>query len=198
MILVQEHNISLRQHGRYSLLELSEAFNHDGISWDDNRLDGDEWVAGTAYPAEELPLSNQVTSLGGIPFVFPDKADSKNNNIACDSQRLCLATPVQTDMLAFLCSGDAGNYSETFSIFSHEHSPLKIRVGFSDWLNITPTLNSFDAIRTSHVHRGNADYFTPRSLWLQKICFSDVIHLKAIDLSDNPFAHIFGITVRQV
>ena len=54
---------------KFAMLVLDEAYNDDAISYDSNRADGDDWVFGSLFPAEELPESNSIVMIQGTPFI---------------------------------------------------------------------------------------------------------------------------------
>ena len=61
---------------KFHPVNLSEYFNNDGISYDDLKCDG----------AEELPDSNSLINIDGIPFYFPDKKPGAKNNLTLREQ----------------------------------------------------------------------------------------------------------------
>ena len=180
----------------FVLAHLDEAYNHDGISYDSNRLDGDEWTFGTAYPAEELPPTGARVEIKGVPFIFPPKEDGFNNNIALEDQRLKFIPEVpQAKVLYILASSDNGDFREMVVLeIPTQRTEFSLPVGFSDWMSIFPTMGAAKGLETSHVHRDGEDFETKRSLWVSKVGMPVIGDVSALRFGYNPSCHVFGVT----
>jgi len=179
----------------FSLLVLDSVLNEDAISYDLNRSDGDEWVLGIPYPAEELPPSKSVVWVNDIPFLFPNKEDQCLNNFFLSSQELTFA-PLQANKLFLLCSGDNGDYIEQASAIDVCGTPHDFEIGFPDSLNILPSFGASVGWRCTHSHYQNNDLTLRRTLWMQAITIDTEMPICSLRFNENPFAHIFCITLQ--
>ncbi len=188
-------NVPLSARASFGIMHLNEVFNNDAISYDSNRADVNEWFLG-AYPAEELPESEQTICMADVPFVFPRKDDGASNNFYLANQVVSFP-PMKLVKLFFLCAGDFGDYSEEIEIhFLNGSKQIRI-LGFPDGFNSSPTLGASYGLRCSHSHHKGSDLNFPRSIWLQEVQVNSNIAVCGLAFGDNPFAHIFSITIQD-
>ena len=180
----------------FGLLVIESIYNDDAISFDTNRSDGDEWVLGIPYPAEELPPSGQAIWVHDTPFLFPNKEDKANNNFHLNNQAIGF-NPVSTKQLSFLCSGDNGDYVEQIVLMHNDGDEEYAEVGFCDSVSALPSLGASIAWRCSHSHYNGKDLSVSRTLWLQQVQVDPKTPICGISFDYNPFAHIFCMTVEM-
>lgn len=142
---------------RYLPLDLRRYFNNDGISFDDLKCDGNFDGNGATFPAEELPSSNTLIHIDGIPFHFPSKERGEANNIALAGQTIGFA-PSRVKAIHALGAVEGQNgevYEEeiTVSLMNGEFAPVYL--GFSNWL-LTPQYNEKMVFECGHLHSPDA------------------------------------------
>ena len=195
------HNLVPSPTTGYSLLHLEGLFNNDAISYDSNRGDADPWLYGVAYPAEELPRSRAETQINQIPFFFPAKEDGHLNNFTFAQQTIDFDA-LHVKRIYFLCSGDYGNYIDDIGVQDETNCLQYMKLGISSWLVNEGVLGAQVGIRTTHVHdfiHGQyIDFWYPRTMWVQSISPNPQKRVTGLSFPDNPFAHIFAITIQTI
>ena len=177
----------------YTVLDIGSLFNDDAISFDSNRGDSSQWVRETTFPAEELPESNSIVVVNGVPFMFPSKRDECLNNFTFDEQYLHVPA-IRARALHFICGGDNGNYDEDIDIYLAESLPARESLSIPDVRALIPILGSRIGFRCSHSHLANDDYFSPRTMWHQRVALKMTGRTMGIGFGFNPFVHVFCAT----
>ncbi len=177
------------------LIDLAPLFNNDSISYASNLGDGGFNVWDNSFPAEELPASLSVVSVGGIPFRFPPKEDGRLNTVVCCGQRLDLP-PGSYDWLYVLVAAERRTED---SVFLHYADGAVD----SEWLRISdfwpgagPRFGEIVAFRCAHMHYPR--HVQPRVepvIWRQRIPVTREQPLAWVHLPDNVAIHLFAMTV---
>ena len=184
------------------MLNLESFFNNDGISTSKNRTDGDFTGAGNTYPAEDLPPSNSRFECENIPFIFPDKSDGRNNNIALDGQHV----PVPEgnfEAIYLLGASDSASLEDTVSLVFADDSRETVFLGLSSW-RLCHNLKYGERVAVKcrgyhfpsrHVHTTQigVDY----GMWMQRLPVRRPGTLCTIEFPDNPNMHIFSLTLHR-
>lgn len=183
---------------KFQIIDLSPYFNNDGISYALNRADGgfDTWGSCT-YPAEELPESNLKFICQGVEFLFPDKSDGQNNNLALEKQNI--KVPAKSyEVINILGASEEGHFEEEITLEYSDGSLEKVSLGLSDWGRTYKFAKYKEkvGIRCSRLHGPKSDREDVKpTIWLQKIVLNSSKKLTHIRLVDNPCMHIFALTL---
>jgi len=143
-------------------------YNHDWISWDENRSDGTGWD----FPAEELPDSGaefvyNSVSAGAIKFRFGDKSDGAKNSVRCRRQKIELPAKQagRYDALYLLASAESGSISAPLVFWFDDGTKREVEVTCSDWWGATPLYGEEVAVRASHHHEKSGDVLPPCGIY---------------------------------
>ncbi len=149
----KKNEVVLLGNRKFRPINLSEYFNNDGISYDNLKCDGDFDGKGCTYPAEELPESNSLIAVDGVPFYFSSKEVGCKNNMIFEGQVILL--PEDYYMSLFVLgavegqNGEAFEESLTFSFNDGKYD--SVYVGLSNWL-LEPIYNERIAFFCTHLH----------------------------------------------
>lgn len=178
----------------FVLIDLAGLFNNDGISYANNLRDGGFNVWNNTFPAEELPESNSIVEVAGIPFRFPPKEDGQLNNILCSGQRLDLP-PDRYDWLYLLASAERRSEDTVYLHYaSGAVEPEWLRI--SDfWPEAGSRFGEVEAFRCTKMHFPR--HVQPRvqpGIWRQRVPVPRQEALAWVHLPDNLAMHIFAVT----
>jgi len=182
---------------------LGDYFNNDGISYNENRKDGNfdtpENPAGSSYPAEELPPGNAVVPVlehSPLLIMFPPKQEGKLNNIACEGQILKGFTPQRFREAYFIGSGVKGNQKGVFKFRFRDGTVVKKSLEFRDWCVSSEDIEDPAVYTCTHRHdyQGRDEKIGCR-LFAVKTILNTERYLTSIQLPNNSNIHIFAITV---
>lgn len=180
------------------LLDLAKLVNNDGISPQAAKKDGNfdlpRLKSGSTYPADQLPKAGDFTpaKLKTVRFRFPDPADGKPNNVACDGQRLDVPKGVYR-RLWLLAAADTHSQEGTGSLaYEGGDEPFALRV--TDWCS-DAAFGEVEAVRCANRHTwdGQREEKACR-IWAVAIDLRDQ-PLQALVLPKNPHIHVFAATL---
>ncbi|MCK4258494.1 MAG: hypothetical protein KAX49_05920 [Halanaerobiales bacterium] len=178
----------------YTIINLDDYFNADGISYDSNPGNGHFGIS--SFPAELLPESGTIIKIHDVPFLFPLKEDDYNNNIECNNQKITIHEGYYS-VIHFLGSCDNGSFRERIEVVYEDQKEV-IRVGFSDWCSSKPLYGESIAFYCDHCHTKKGDNFNNAfAMWFQSVELDDKRIIKEIILPNNPCFHIFAITLSK-
>jgi len=144
-------NVAIKR--EFTLIDLRNFFNNDGISYDDLKCDGNFDGKGCTFPAEELPPSNSIVNIDLVPYYFPSKERGFSNNMVLSGQTIAFE-PRKYKTLHILgaVDGQSGEVYEEEVVASLDDGSYKsLRVGLSHWL-LPPKYNEKIAFLCSHLH----------------------------------------------
>ena len=187
--------------GNMQIFDLTEHFNNDGISSDQDRTDGDFTGTGQTYPEEDLPPSNTRVSYGGVPFAFPDKSDGALNNISLEGQRL-FVTERCYERLFILGAADVTSLEDRMVVASGQETHHDLPLQLSSWrLGRNLKYGELPAIKCSGFHFPSQHVSTEKldityGIWMQTISLPRIT-VTSILMPDNPGMHIFALTLEE-
>ena len=212
LVMLDSHPISV---------DLSPHLNNAGIASAVHRppdgLDG----LGTTFYAESLPASGTTITCQGTPFIFPDKGDGLDDNIACEAQEIALPKGAYRAIhILGMCDWRAfeeplrlkapnGTYMETplgLSDASHyqglqygEHEALACPLVTPDSLVPHVVLFGID-LPDFGIDLPDAGYEMKEThmdagIWHQVIPVEPPRPLVGLVLPDNPSMHLFALTL---
>lgn len=134
-------------------INISEYFNNDGVSYDGLKCDGSFDGNGCTYPAEELPPSNTIFHLDGIPFLFPSKENGEKNNMVV--RRQVFPLPGKRARALYVigaCEGPEGYVHEEEALLTlQDGRSCTVYIGLSNWV-LHPVFGESVAFECSHLH----------------------------------------------
>ena len=181
------------------LLDIAKHHNNDGISTQANIKDGNldlpKLKSGDTYPADQLPKAGDFSPPlpKGVKFRFPDGAEGKMNNIACDGQRLDVPKGVYS-RLWLLAAAEFGNQEGTGRlVYEKGEEPFALRV--TDWCEAAAAFGEVEAVRCAsrHTWDGKREEKACR-IWAVAVPLRDQ-PLQAIVLPKSPRIHVFAATL---
>ena len=180
------------------LLDLAKSFNNDGISSQAAKKDGNfdlpKLKSGSSYPADQLPKAGDFAppKLKTIRFRFPDPADAKPNNVACDGQRLDVPKGVYR-RLWLLASADTHNQEATGSL-AYEGGDEAFALRVTDWCSDAAS-GEVEAVRCANRHTwdGQREAKACR-IWAIAVDLRGE-PLQGIVLPKNTHIHVFAATL---
>ncbi|WP_368936670.1 hypothetical protein [Bacillus sp. SH8-8] len=181
------------------LVDLNEYLNNKGVAWETLNINASLEHTGFSLPGELLP-NNQKVILNGIPFKFP-KTDSKSyDHIACEEQMIIIESKEKYRELNILGFSTRGNYSHNLLVkYKDKKMDEKIQFGLSGWTALARYGQLFfnESIGITipfHRNKGIKNEYLS-GIWIQTIYLNSAYLLESIQLPDNPYMHIFGITL---
>jgi alpha-mannosidase len=190
--------------------QLKLAYNEDGVSSDENRLDGDFDGQGNSL-AGELLQRNYVYQ--NVDFTFGSTAEGENNVLACRGQSIEL--PDQPfNRLYILATSTGGPSSEIFTIGNRTYE-LEIP-DYAEWMGqwnnringellmeeadqIAPALINHTPVGWYGTHRhtatGENDAYRFTYLYAYRVDLSD--NASTLVLPDNPRVKVLAISAAQ-
>lgn len=151
---------------RFVPLNISEYFDNDGISYDRLKSDGSFDAFGATFPAEELPASNTAILIDDVPFFFPDKEDTKKNNMTIRAQSF--AVPEERYESLYVLGAVEGkngeSYQEELLLSSRSGPVVRVALGLSNWL-LFPVHGERRAFGCSHLHHPDAGQTVHRNFF---------------------------------
>ncbi len=121
-------------------LDLSEAFNLDGISWSDNITDGNLDGGGCSYAAELLPEDHIITSDDELPQVnwtMGSYTDGDLNCIRCEGQSITVPSGMYTGIY-LLASAVNTSTEEELLTASSPSMQRQFPISVTDWAVALP------------------------------------------------------------
>lgn len=195
-------------------VDLSPHLNNAGIASSGHRttdgLDG----LGTTFCAESLPASGTIITCQGTPFIFPDKSDGLDDNIACEAQEIALPIGAYR-ALHILGMCDWRAFEESFRLKAPNGTYMETPLGLSDASHyqglqygereaLTCPLVTPDSLIPHVVLFGidlpDAGYEMTETrmeagIWHQVIPIEPPRPLAGLVLPDNPSMHLFALTL---
>ena len=179
----------------YITVDLNDYFNHKSILENPNMEvingDMDERFFNPAF----LPDSLDVIKVSGIPFIFPDKAPDKYDNLTLKNQVVKIPEGMYNS-LHFLGCSEYGNYREKIILNYAEGDFEEIKLQFCDWYK-GKTIWEFDLCKTYETAlTGDNNIGIPVYIYhyVHPIINTDKL-LNSIEFSCNQNVHIYAITL---
>jgi len=192
-------NLSLKTYNidNYSIIDLDNVFNNDGITSFSNRREGNfdnpDGVFDAKYPSEEIikELSNNFIKYNDIPFKIKIEG---NDNLVCAGQKLEINN-TKGQKLFILGSSEHGNYQEKILIEYIDGEIQEELLSFSDWCQ-SPIYGENIVIDTIYRYNGLGikENLNPK-IYLNTFDLKNK-ELKNIFLPKKPTMHIFAITIK--
>lgn len=179
---------------QYHCLDIHNYVNNKGITSSRDYSKGSLSLGGSSLPIEEFPNEN-CYCFYGVPFKFciEDHAD----NIELEGQTINIPTVV-TNEISFLGVSCNSDLMDTVHFLFDETIVQSDKLYFSDLLSEKPAFKDESALKFSYLNTrvGKQNHFKP-NIWYSSIKFLDYCKINKIMFEDNPFMHIFAITMHK-
>ncbi|WP_218005032.1 hypothetical protein [Actinomadura macra] len=175
-------------------VDLAPFFDNVGITPAGDLSSGAFNIWGNTFPAEELP-ERSPTTLGGVPFRFPDRGPGGADNLRCGGGLIPLPEG-RYDWLYLLAAAERRTEDPVHLHYADGTvDPEWLRV--SDfWPETQAWFGEREAIRCRSLHypRHVQRPMGP-ALWRERIPVPREMPLAALRLPDNPAVHVFAVTL---
>ncbi|MEV0589033.1 alpha-L-fucosidase [Nonomuraea sp. NPDC050310] len=121
--------------GPVTPVDLSAAYDNDGIATAADPADGDFDGAGSTYPAEELPASGLWESPQRLAFRWPAAQDGAANNVVAAGQRLAVPAGRYRKLHLLASAGFGRDGRTTVTVTYADGSTQALPMTFADWLS---------------------------------------------------------------
>lgn len=183
--------------GNFICLDLREFLNNRGATQSCDRVHGNFNYKGNSYPLEEFGTPNSLKYFFDIPFVFPQVGKKGFDNLLCLGQNLRVPL-FSYKKIYFLGACDMGSHRSEVCVQSTNGESVLKDFGLTIWWGggATPDFGEKMAAACSCLRYRTHDQHNifPR-LWLQTVELDSQVPYSVIFLPDNPFMHIFAVTL---
>ncbi|MEH6989564.1 hypothetical protein [Cytobacillus firmus] len=176
----------------YTTLDLTEHFNNIGVTTNENKQNGMLSLAGSSLPFEGPFKENEYYS-NEIPFKL--KKESEFDNISLQSQKIKINSK-HLKAIHFVGNSESGSYFDRIFLISNGDVIYKGSISLTDFLSEGPSFNNLLVYRFHKVNNRPPHY--NGSLWLHSIYLPNTMQVDTLEFEDNPFIHIFAITIEEV
>ncbi|MGM1050633.1 MAG: hypothetical protein ACQEXX_31630 [Bacillota bacterium] len=180
----------------FNCLDLTKCINNCGSTNLENSSLGQFTIAGSSFPAEELPF-NDIFVFDDIPFYFVKQEHS--DNVVPEGQTIVFPDSM-ISKIHILGASSEGNMRDNLLIQYNSNELIKSSFHLSEFTGMNPFSQNQLAIQMSRIHTIGKmlDYIHP-VLWYDVIDLSSrPILANSFLFSDNPCVHIFSLTIEEV
>lgn len=190
-------------HGRSHGIPLEAFFNNDGVASayvQDGNFDIHWNEYGDTYPLEGMPEGGASFSPDEFPevtFLFPDLAEGRLNNVACEGQVLRLYRTQGYRFLYVLGASEEDSQEATLTLLTPDgERPVPFRL--TDWCQMA-RYGEVPVLEWDHriSPRGWQDYYTSCAMFVQTIRLDPAVPLEGLVLPARPQMHIFALTLQE-
>jgi len=178
----------------YAAVNLNEYLNNDGISWEDDPLDGDLTFTGMTIPAESMPLSGEVFTVGDTPFILPPYEDGALNNVLCYSQDIAVPEG-NYQMLWILATSVSATRKLDITLVYSDGSEQVVSQRVAD-MKGAPGFAKFKAVEADHRHTSEGSVGPGMAIYAFGLPIDGARRLVSIQLPELPTVRLFAITLQ--
>lgn len=175
-------------------MNLTNHYNNTGVTSDQNIDEGNLTLFGSSLPLEG-PFIQDVFYFENIPFNMTKKL--KFDNLAMEGQEIEIRS-LNVSKVHIVGNSTSGSYYDDIVFKDSSKQTITRKIKLSEFTLEAPTFSENKLFYRFSKVNNNRHIDLKGSLWKQTICFDKSIDLEAIILEDNPFIHIFGITIQQL
>ncbi|MNW36265.1 hypothetical protein D3C74_132740 [compost metagenome] len=181
------------------VVDLTNYYNNKGVSWASLEIWASLEHSGLSLPGECLP-NDEIVKCVQVPFYFPKTNMVDHDHMICEGQTITLDKVDQEySYLYFLGFSTWGDYKEIVTLI-YDDFEEKSMIGLSfmnrlHWDEKLVFLEEEIGITIPNCIDGNHNpLMISTGIWVNKISLSRH-KLRKIKLSDNPYMHIFAMTL---
>lgn len=173
-------------------LSIESQMNNKGIHNSQN-IQAAFSAGGASYPGGQLP-SDEIIKVKAIPFLFYNVHHHRYDNLELNGQA-CSFAAVFARSLLVLGASDNGDFFESLCLQYEDGKAQRVRLGLTNWTSTQAAFGETAAFTCSSICVSDRQVDIPSTIWLQKIACNNKWRLKAFQFDDNPFMHIFSVTL---
>lgn len=179
------------------MLDLSDQFNLDGMSYRTNTLDGDFTGQGQTLSAELIPdTTSKLIGTSTVTLKFGPRANGLKNAIACDGRTIPVpAASANTVYIAGASTSDT--QTGTFTLNYSDGTTSTVSVNFTDWGAPAPRNNETLLLRFDRRYASTGAVITPTSIYAYALPADSKRRLVSVKLPDNSIIKLLSITVQR-
>jgi hypothetical protein len=175
-------------------VDLGDAYNGDGFSYDSNPGDGNLDGGHYTLPAEWFQ-GNRLVRFWGVQFQTPNTADGQNNEVVWNGQSIPLSA-VTGHALGMLVTATNGNQTANLTLGYTDGSTQQVSVPVNDWCKATNALYSADipVIHFGERH-SSGDTGPACGIFYVQVPVGGSVPLASVTLGANKNLHLFALSV---
>ncbi|WP_045315933.1 glycosyl hydrolase family 95 catalytic domain-containing protein [Lentzea aerocolonigenes] len=176
-------------------VDISAAFDNDGLSNEFTSRDGDFDGSGNTYPAAQLPQTGSVTD-DSILFEFHNGDEASRNNVIAAGQ--ALAVPAGKYVKLHLLAAADTNNVEADGALGYADGAVPARFRVTAWQQ-RPQFGESEPVATTLMHTPAGPVQKQVSIFHQTIELDATKELSAVTLprTSGPRLHVFAITLEK-
>lgn len=183
---------------KFEKINLESYFNNKGVSWLEPKIFAQLEHSGASLAGELLP-NNEEIIYNEILFNFPKTDTTENDHISCEGQIILVSSKKAYRTIAFLGLATWGDYCHGLGIRYkeniYEEVPFNISNACRLVLDKELMPNEYIGIEVPYHRRQDNKVEISMGLWVQRVNIDANKELLSVELPDNPYVHIFAITL---
>ncbi|MFJ7734147.1 hypothetical protein ACIQXF_20055 [Lysinibacillus sp. NPDC097231] len=181
---------------KYVCLSLNQYFNNIGTTNSSNFLRGELSLGESSLPQENIPFGTPFI-FEGTPFLLSKNTDL-SDNIQMENQQIRLKDIPRIKKLHFLGVSNNGDLYEEIHFLKNNKNVYSDFLKLSDFTSSDSFFDDKRALQFEYMYtrKGINTSYKP-SMWYNYIKFPHPIPIDEIVFEDNPFIHIFAITLER-
>lgn len=172
-------------------VNLYNYFNNIGVTSEENIDEGNLTLFGSSLP-KEGPFNEEVFYFENIPFYLKKKL--KFDNVAMEGQEIEINS-LNVNKVHIVGSSTSGSYFDNIIFKDRNGGIVTHKLKLSDFILEKPLFKENKLFYRFSKVNNKGPIALKGSLWKQTLSFEENIDLQNIILLDNPFMHIFAITI---
>ncbi|OTQ85763.1 hypothetical protein BG30_09605 [Bacillus subtilis subsp. subtilis] len=178
----------------YKCLDISKSFNNIGSTTISTYKNGDFSLGSSSFPREKIKF-NEPIYFYSIPFKF--FLNEMKDNIQMTGQKIPMNPIRNAKAIYFLGAANNGHMSGNVTLSYKEVITKKFTLYFTDFTSNVAVFNDLPALKFDYLHTRSGIYEAIKpTIWFNCVIFNDEINFDEIEFEDNPFIHIFAITIK--
>jgi hypothetical protein len=176
----------------FEVINLNPYFTNHGFTFENNQEIGNLSLGGSSLPGTNISFDIPF-QVDDIPFQLGKNCDGDNVEM---SGQVIAFKEMKIHRIHVLGVSNNGDFYDWIYLSNNGKQLLKEKLYLSDFVSIKPSFNDKLAISFPYLHSqgGIREQYKP-NLWLYSINVSEDFGINQITLEDNPFIHIFAITI---
>ncbi|CAM4263033.1 hypothetical protein BAMA_04655 [Bacillus manliponensis] len=179
-------------------LNLNKLFNNQGTlsKKEPNHQNTSFSLVESYFPSEHLPNYGEIIDWDNTSFLFPERNNYNFDNLVLDNQIIKIPQG-STKEIYILGASNNGNFYDKIELRLNNETVYSFDLALTDFIEKDTRFNDVTVLECPFVRNINNDLnqYTAR-IYCHKETLPSNIEFDEIKLGDNPFIHIFSITLR--
>ncbi|MGY1422612.1 hypothetical protein [Bacillus cereus] len=172
-------------------LNLERYFNSTGMtSFDESSKGNLDEFAKLSFPKKFL---KENLYFKDVPFKL--NLDTVSDNISLKNQMKIEMKRREINEIYILGACNNGNFSTKMDFYDKENLVLSKHIYFTDLMEENSFRDNIKFIEVPYVHSPRGKLSIKSSLWLEKVSLEKEILVDSLAFEENPFVHIFAVTL---